>query len=488
MASHRALRVYIALLVAADACLLALAFVGAALLRQGVDVLPVQPQFAPEHYGLVAAAVIPGLLAIFWLRGAYQPRVLLGGPEEYACIAGGCTYGTLLVVGVSYVNGSLPVVSRGWLLCFWLLAIVLVGAGRFLLRRVAYALRRRGLFVRRVLVVGASDQGLAIAQQLHGPWRQGIEVIGLLDDYVGAGTRVAPWSPTGHVHGAAEFVVLGHPSDARWIAAEVGADLLIAIPAALSWESQQTIAQLAERPPRGLEVRLAPTHYDLCAAQLQPAPLGFVPLVQVHPARLVGVDAVLCRCADLVLAALLLGLLAPAVGCAVVRAWLRGARPLLTTERVLGQHGRPVTLWLLDVGVTERLVVRGAPALLAVLRGAVSLAGPRPVPLQDAERLGCWAGVLLSVKPGLTGPWRLVSARLSAEEQLLADVYWVRNWSIWQHLFMVAHSAVSLWNRARGDRVVQRWAPGLHRSTASGASMGAQHDATAMARPGWREA
>mgnify|MGYP001216256813 CR=1 FL=1 len=485
MSRDRVMGAYIAALVVADALLMALAFVGAAWLRSAVDVLPVQPQFATEHYSLVAAAVIPGLLLIFWLRGAYRPRILLGGPEEYACIAGGCTYGTLLVVGVSYVNGSLPVVSRGWLLFFWVLAIALVGAGRFLLRRVAYALRRRGLFVRRVLIVGASDQGLAIAQQLHGPQRQGVEVLGLLDDYVGPGTRIRAWSSNGHA--TTDFAVLGHPRDTQTIVAETGADLVIAVPAAMSWESQQSIVRLAERPPQGLEVRLAPTHYDLDAAQLQPAPLGFVPLVRVHPARLVGIDAILCRCADVGLAALLLPLVAPALGLLLGWAWLRGRRPLLVTERVLGQHGRPVVLHLLDAAVTDRLLLRGAPALLAVLRGDCSLAGPRPIPLSQADRLGCWASMLLSVKPGLTGPWRLVPQHLPEEEQVLADVYWVRNWSIWQHLFIVAHSAVSLWNRARGDRVVQRWAPGLDRSTASGARVGAQHDVTAVALSGWRK-
>jgi FlaA1/EpsC-like NDP-sugar epimerase len=183
---HRdhATRCYVLALVMADALLLGAAFVGAALLRGTVDILPAQPYFDPGHYAVVAVAVIPGLLGILWLRGAYDRYNLLTGPDEYVRILSACTYGTLLVVGVSYVYGSLPLVSRGWLLFFWLLAIGLVGTGRFVLRRVAHHLRRRGHFVRRVLIAGANDQGMAIAEQLHGPTGQGIEVVGFVDDYV----------------------------------------------------------------------------------------------------------------------------------------------------------------------------------------------------------------------------------------------------------------------------------------------------------------
>src|SRR5215212_4487086 len=183
MHRDRAMRWYRVALVVADALMLGTAFIGAAVLRGTVDVLPVQPSFDPGHYAAVAAALIPGLVGILWLRGAYDSHNLLAGPDEYVRVLSACTYGTLPVVGVSYVYGSLPLVSRGWLLFFWLLAIGLVGTSRFILRRVAHRLRRRGNFITRVLIAGANDQGVAIAQQLHSPAGQGIEVVGFVDDY-----------------------------------------------------------------------------------------------------------------------------------------------------------------------------------------------------------------------------------------------------------------------------------------------------------------
>jgi lipopolysaccharide/colanic/teichoic acid biosynthesis glycosyltransferase len=340
---------------------------------------------------------------------------------------------------------------------FWFLSIGLVGAGRFTLRRVAYALRRRGWFIRRVLIVGASDQGLAIAQQLHSPLRQGVEVAGFLDDYAASGTWVAPWQGSQRGVVGAQFPVLGHPREAQHVAAETQTDLLIAVPAALSWESQQLIVHLADARGQGPEVRLAPTHYDLDAAQLQPASLGFVPLVRVHPARLVGVDALLRAVCDVGLAAVLLVAVAPVLLAVLAVAWLRGTRPLLTRKQVLGQGAAPVTLYLLDRGVSDYLVLRGSPALLAVLQGRLALVGPRPLPVDHAADHLAWFSLLLSVKPGLTGPWRLAQPELSPGECLLADIWWVRNWSIWQHLFVLVQTVHRVWHAAPNDHPVQRW-------------------------------
>src|SRR5437763_9386041 len=116
--AHLAWRIYGLALLMVDAVLLGFAFVGAARLRVGV--LPLQEvPFDPLVYTFIAAALIPCVLVVFWLRHAYDRRYLLAGPDEYARIFSGCTYGTLLVVAASYLYGSSPVVSRVWLLLLW---------------------------------------------------------------------------------------------------------------------------------------------------------------------------------------------------------------------------------------------------------------------------------------------------------------------------------------------------------------------------------
>jgi lipopolysaccharide/colanic/teichoic acid biosynthesis glycosyltransferase len=450
---------YRACLVVVDAALLGLAFMLAAWLRSALGFLPYQPAFELRTYALVALAVIPALLVIFWLRRAYVGQHLLGGPDEYARILSGCTYGTLLVLAAGYLYDTAPTVSRGWLLLFWLLSIVLVGAGRFVLRRIAYRLRSRGWLVRRILIAGASDQGLSIAQQLHGPQGQGAEVVGFMDDYLPAGTIVADWLAGGHLKRGHEFSVLGHPRDAAAVAAVHRCDLLIVVQAALSWESQQRLAQVGGTAGNGLEMRLAPTAYDLSAAGVEPAPLGYIPLLRLQPARLVGVDAVLRAAVDMSLALVLLIVLGPALVWLVAAAWLRGYRPALARRQILGQGGRTAVLTVLDPRVSQHPLLRGLPALVAVLRGDVALVGPRPLLLDEQAGYQRWLGVLTTVRPGLTGPWRLTELSASDEERLLADVWWVRNWTIWRHLFVLFQTAVLALRAARKDAELALWAP-----------------------------
>ncbi len=122
-----------------------------------------------------------------------------------------------------------------------------------------------------------------------------------------------------------------------------------------------------------------------------------------------------------------------------------------------------MTLYLLEPGVSRHLLLRGFPALLAVLQGRLALVGPRPLPVEQAAEHEPWFSLLLSVKPGLTGPWRLAEPELSREECLLADIWWVRNWSIWQHLFVLAQTVRRSWGTAPSDRQVQRWEASMQR-------------------------
>jgi len=123
-----------------------------------------------------------------------------------------------------------------------------------------------------------------------------------------------------------------------------------------------------------------------------------------------------------------------------VAARLRGVRQIVIRTPIMGQHARPVNLCLLNREVTNRLILRGLPALLGVIRGDLSLVGPRPMRIEEAEQQREWAQRLLRIKPGLTGPWRLAHSAASVEDRFLADIWWIRNWSIWQHLFVLFRS------------------------------------------------
>ncbi|MFQ5923820.1 MAG: hypothetical protein ACE5M4_13340, partial [Anaerolineales bacterium] len=159
----------IASLVFSDALMLSLALLFSSyfLIRSGLFT-SADPADGPRLY-IVAAASVPVLLAIFALSKMYQYDLLLGGPQEYAAVLRACTYGLVALVFVSFLHTAAPL-SRAWLIMAWALTILLVGGGRFIMRRVFQRLRAHlGWFVSSTLIVGANEQGRALARQLTGP-------------------------------------------------------------------------------------------------------------------------------------------------------------------------------------------------------------------------------------------------------------------------------------------------------------------------------
>jgi lipopolysaccharide/colanic/teichoic acid biosynthesis glycosyltransferase len=78
------------------------------------------------------------------------------------------------------------------------------------------------------------------------------------------------------------------------------------------------------------------------------------------------------------------------------------------------------------------------PQIINVLRGQMSLVGPRMITAAEQEKYGKWQTNLVTVKPGITGLWQ-VSGRsdLSYEERVMLDMHYIRNYTIWMDIFIL---------------------------------------------------
>lgn len=427
-------RSFAAVLLIVDAISLAVAFAVAAALYSG------RSGTAPEGPAWAAVSLIPLLLLLFCTQGLYERRYLFGGPGEYGRVVTGCTFGVLALVGTSYFAEGAPLVSRGWLLVSWSLSMVFVSVARFALRRVVYWLRRRGHFIQRALIAGVDKRTVAIARQLRASQAHGVEIVGFLDDFLTPGSVVIaalPYCPP--------LAVLGPAHDARHIASQHAADLLIVNSQALPSESFQRLLLDAATQRNVYEVRLVALPYDLLAVAVEATSLGYVPLLRIEPHRITGADAVLRRAFDLAVAipALLVGL--PLVALLLLGARLRGIWPVVEHRQIYGRLGQPVDLVLLRPEVTRRILLRGWPALWSVLVGRVSIVGPRPRRLAEPGAEQSLA-MILAVEPGLTGPWRVMDREgvASQEDQRAQEIWYIRNYTIWQDLFWVWQSICAL--------------------------------------------
>ena len=383
---------------------------------------------APGH-AVLMALVVPFAITSFHWQHLYNPRYLLTGVREFVGVLWACGAGLVALVVVSFAfSERLP---RRWAILAFCLAVVVVGLDRLMLRRLVQNLRRHGAYIQRALLVGADRHSISIARQL-GRNASGVKVVGILDDYMPVGSLL-PGS----------FKVLGTSADLAAVAARTGAREVIIVPEALPWETLNDILNDTAAAPSDIRVNLSAGYYDLLTRGMDMYQVNHVPLMGMSRVGLSRGQAVVKRALDWMVASLLLILFSPLLLLAAARTRARGV-PLLVGHRAIGRRGQPFRLLSLPPQASSLVLVRKLPALVNVIRGELSVVGPRPVnPAEGAS--GLRRARSLTVRPGLTGLWRQAD---EATEQALLDLYYVRNYSVWMDLHVLFdRTRARLWRR-----------------------------------------
>jgi exopolysaccharide biosynthesis polyprenyl glycosylphosphotransferase len=303
---------------------------------------------------------------------------------------------------------------------------------------------------RRALLVGEPSE-LEHLRQLLGNDRGGIR-------YTFLGT-VGPETAAG------TLPRLGPVSELLTVLANHDVDELIVADSDFTERQLLDIVELAHR--RGVHVSVAPSTAELLARRAQYVPGQAVPLFELRPPVYAGTDWALKRAFDLVVSAAVLVVGAPlwlAIAAAIrldsrgpifyhdsrvglgerefamvkfrtMRADARSLQPALETRN---EAEGPLFKIRLDPRVTRvgrvlrRVSLDEVPNLLNVLRGEMSLVGPRPLPVRDFELLEPWHRKRYHVLPGMTGLWQ-ISGRsdLGFDDLVRLDFYYLENWSIW---------------------------------------------------------
>jgi len=380
--------------------------------------------FNPSLVTLSDYLVLAAIVLVAWLiatraLGLYERESLLAGTGEYARVIQASAYLLVGVVLVDFVAQS-NVVSRGWLLLFWVSLGVMGGLGRFLARRAAYYARRWGAFRARVIMVGADDRAVQLADYLS---RTEYEVLGFLDDFRAVGSAV----------GEKRWRVLGVASQLTR-AEELGADEVIIVPSAISWESRRASMELPAR--RRFDVRILASPEDALTAGVRVTHRAGVPVYAFEQVRLVGVEAAVKRAFDITVALALLVIVGPFAALRLAGRAVR-RQPLFERHRLLGSNGDATTVYAL-AGNGDRVLSK-SPALVNVLRGQMSIVGPPPV----EEGQEAHSPELRLMKPGLTSVVRADQRHLDRGSTISIELDYVRNYSIWRDLQVVWHRVMS---------------------------------------------
>lgn len=389
------------------------------------------------------------LMVLLQVEGIYHRRRQTGTFDQLAIIVRSTVLTGGIIAALSFVLRP-PSQSRFVFLYMVVAAIASLGLARLAVRSVQIARYRRGLDVRKVLVIGESNVAKMLLQRIAGNPGLGYRVAGFLGD------RELPAD-------FGRFRALGTAAQARAVLREQRIDqVIIALPASAH---AQIVRILDDCKDCGAEFAIVPDLLELSLGRVDVDNLGGIPLLGLRENPLQGPNLWLKRGTDIIAAGLGLVVLAIPMLIAAIAIKLDTPGPVIVPQTRIGKGGRPFKFYKFRSMVqnadallgelqaqneagriifksrhdprrtrTGRLIRRlsfdEVPQLFNVLMGDMSLVGPRPPLAREYDVYEDWMKGRLQVTPGLTGLWQ-VSGRsdLIFDEMVLLDLYYIENWS-----------------------------------------------------------
>jgi exopolysaccharide biosynthesis polyprenyl glycosylphosphotransferase len=434
---------YLRAAVAADGlCALA-----AALLAFGVRF-----EKAPLHgpYLMLSLALPVVWVLMATLCGGYDPRFIGVGSDEFRKVLNVGVGLTAAVAILSYATKT--DVARGYVVIALPCATLFDLLARFALRKRLHSRRKLGYYMRRTVVVGHAQVAAELTTELRRESYHGLQVVAAC---------VTGMAGNGEIAG---IPVIGDLSSVPEIVTRFGADTVavLACPE-MSGVRLRELAWALEK--NGTDLCVAPALLDIAGPRTTIRPVAGLPLLHMDHPEFTGARRLIKTAFDRAFAALALVLLSPLLlALGVIIRCSDGGTALFRQVRV-GLDGRSFTLYkfrtmvpdaeelktkltalnetnamLFKIRKDPRVTRVGAwlrrwsvdelPQLINVLRGDMSLVGPRPALPEETARYGDHVRRRLAVRPGLTGLWQ-VNGRsdLSMEESVRLDLRYVENWS-----------------------------------------------------------
>jgi exopolysaccharide biosynthesis polyprenyl glycosylphosphotransferase len=396
---------------------------------------------------------------VLWLHGLYRPRARWTIRSEGLAVGRATLVMALLTLSVLFVF-RLPDVSRLYLLALFPSQWLLTLATRIALRFGFEQLRRRGYNVRYVLIVGAGERAQAFATKLEGHPELGLQIHGFLDDRIQDLPR--RWRQLGDLD---EIETILHRDAVDEVA--------ICLPFS-EWERMNAIAHVCEEEGKIVRVPVDMLDRGFSAGRIEE--LDGTPVYSIVSGPDRAAALVIKRAVDLLISGIGMVLLSPALVLVALAIRMREGGPVLFRQERVGVHGRRFNVVKFRTmardaearfgEVSHRSEVSGAafkltddpritatgaflrrtsldelPQLWNVLKGEMSLVGPRPALPREVEGYDLWHRRRLSMKPGMTGLWQ-VSARQSAafDDWASLDLSYIDRWSLWLDLKILART------------------------------------------------
>lgn len=395
--------------------------------------------------------IIIGVILIFVVRGLYSVRLANSVFTQMRLIVISLTIGLTILMAYYFVFQP-PSNSRLLVPFVWLSAIVILCLGRIVLSSLMGLLHRLGLGETRVLMVGSGRLSKMIMQHLAATPNLGYSIVGFLHDM---------HEPAGDF---GRFPMLGTLEDLALVIRSMQVDeVIIALPSEMHIQAIRSV-RLCER--LGATFKLVPELYELSLSRIDVEAIEGIPLLGIRQKPLNTVQRTVMRLTDILGAVLVLCLGSPVWLCFALIIKLTSPGEAIFSQSRVGLNGRvfkcykfrtmqknaeqvlhtllaqneaqgPLFKMKDDPRVTSigkflrRSSLDEIPQLLNVIKGDMSLVGPRPPLSREVEQYEEWQKGRLAMKPGMTGLWQVRGrSNLTFDEGVLMDLYYIENWSL----------------------------------------------------------
>ncbi len=439
-------QLFISILFITDIGVVAISWLLAYYIRFHIEIIPITLGIPPvEHY----IKLLPFIVAIYAVTmkvlGLYQPIKGRSRVIEFYNILKVTFISILLITAATFFYREYSY-SRIVVVYFWLISIISLMLSHTLSRKVLQILRHKGYNLKHILIVGAGDLGKRVAEKIDLYPEIGFKIVGFLTDH--------PEKVGSSIMG---YTVLGHLVDVKKVVKEKSVDqLFVALPLNAHQRLENVLVSLGNDM---VDVKVVPDLLRFMRLNPGIEDLDGLPVVSLTEGPLLGWNKVIKRGGDILLALLSIIILSPLMLFISVVIKMTSNGPILYRQERMGLDGKRFHMLKFrsmkvdaeeNIGAVwakkgdERRTKTGAflrrmsldelPQLFNVLKGDMSLVGPRPerpvfvdsfkesIPLYMLRH---------KMKAGITG-WAQVNGwrgNTSLKKRVEYDLYYIENWS-----------------------------------------------------------
>jgi exopolysaccharide biosynthesis polyprenyl glycosylphosphotransferase len=449
------------ILVGGDLAALTIAYAATYIVASQIGPLP--PVSAPAWFLIgLAIVAVPAWIAVFTAYHLYDNdnlRISVASFDEvrdvfHAMLAGSLIF-LVLSQGVRHLAGWW-VYSAVEAALFLSSALVLVPVVRGSIRSWVFP---RVMKPRRTLIIGSGPEAKLVHRKIEAHPEYGLQVVGFLD-----GRGDGELGP-----------ILGSPSEVATVVDELDIDRVLLASSVASHEEMLDLVRTVRRPD--VQVSIVPRYFEIFTSQATLDDVEGMPVVTLPPMRLGRSSRLLKRGFDISVSGLALLFLAPLLALVALAIRLESPGGAIYRQPRRGRYGstfqiakfrsmfvgaeqqRDQVLHLNEVdgplfkakagdprvtrigNFLRKSSLDELPQLWNVLRGDMSLVGPRPFVVYEADQITGWASRRLDMTPGITGLWQVLGRNdIPFDEMVKLDYLYVTNWSLWWDLKILAQT------------------------------------------------